>query len=356
MTKPNTLTVGIDLGDEYSQFCVLDPEDEVLEEGRIRTTEAAFRMRFKAFKPCLTVMEVGTHSPWVSRLLESLGHKCLVANPAVLHRKGRRKSDRVDAQKLARRGRSDPQDLEPIQHASAEIQAEMAILHSRRSLMETRTKLINRCRGLVKSWGERLPKCDADYFAKRMPALIPPQLDPAAAPLLQTIALLTVQIKDLDQQIKTLATGKYGEATLHMRQVRGVAELTALCFVLTIRQPQRFAKSRQVGPYLGMTRRQDQSGESDVEHSISKAGNEYMRQLFVQAAHHVLERGPDTDIKRWGLHLAAGGKRAKRRAVIAVARKLAVLLHHLWLTSQDYVPLREEAEQMHQSSFSHPVA
>jgi transposase len=349
MTKPNTLTVGIDLGDEYSQICVLDPEDEVLEEGKIRTTEAAFRTRFEALKPCLAVMEVGTHSPWVSRLLDSLGHKCLVANPAVLHRKGRKKSDRVDAEKLARRGRSDPEDLEAIQHASAEIQADMAMLHSRRSLIETRTKLINRCRGLVKSWGERLPKCDADYFAQKMPPLIPPQLASALTPLLRTIALLTVEVKELDKQIKALATGKYGAATLHMRQVRGIAELTALGFVLTIRQPERFAKSRQVGPYLGMTRRQDQSGESDVEHSISKAGNEYLRQLFVQAAHYVLERGPDSDIKRWGLHLAAGGKRAKRRAVIAVARKLAVLLHHLWITGQDYVPLREEGEKMQTS-------
>lgn len=355
MTKGNTLTVGIDLGDEYSQICVLDPEDEVVEEGRIRTTEAAFRRRFEALKPCLTVMEVGTHSPWVSRLLDSLGHKCLVANPAVLHRKGRKKNDRVDAEKLARRGRSDPKELEPIQHASAEIQADMAIVHSRASLIEARTKLINRCRGLTKSWGARLPRCDADYFARRVPAFVPAELEPAVAPLLQTIAFLTAQIKELDSQIEALANDKYGQETKQMRQVKGIGALTSLCYVLTLRDPQRFARSRAVGPYLGLTRRQDQSGQSDVEHSISKAGNVYLRQLLVQAAHHVLERGPDTDIKRWGLRLAAGGKRAKRRAVVAVARKLAVLLHHLWQTGQDYVPLREE-EQMKEGSLSHSTA
>lgn len=355
MTKGSRLTIGIDLGDEYSQVCVLDVEGEVVEEGKIRTTEAALRARFGAMQPALTVLEAGTHSPWTSRLLQELGHECLVANPAVLHRKGGKKSDRLDAERLARRGRSDPKELEPIEHASAEIQADMAIVHSRRSLMEARTKLVNRCRGLVKSWGERLPKCDADSFARRAAAFVPSELETAVAPLLQTIALLTAQIKDLDKQIEALASGKYGEATTRMRQVKGVGPLTSLSFVLTIRSPGRFRKSRQAGPYLGLTRRQDQSGDMDAEHGISKAGNVYLRQLLVQSAHYVLGRGPETDIKRWGVHLAAGGKRAKRRAVVAVARKVAVLMHHLWLTGQDYVPLREE-EQMDQDSLSHGAA
>jgi transposase len=344
VTKSNTLTIGIDLGDEFSQVCVLDPEGEVIEEGKLRTTEEAFRRRFGALEPCLTVFEVGTHSPWLSRLLQSLRHECLVANPAILHQRGRRKSDRIDAEKLARRGRSQPQDLEPIQHASAEIQADMAIVHSRRSLVEARTKLINRSRGLVKSYGGRLPKCDADYFARRVGPSVPAELAPAVEPLLQTIGVLTEQIKTLDRQVEALAAAKYGGATEHMLEVKGIGSLTALCFALTIREPDRFRKSRQVGPYLGLTPRQDQSGERDVEHSISKAGNAYMRRLFVQSAHYVLERGPDTDLKRWGLLKAQGGKRAKRRAVVAVARKLAVLLHHLWLTGEEYVPLRKEVQ------------
>jgi len=335
-----TWTVGIDLGDEFSQFCVLDAEAEVIEEGKIRTTEAAFRGRFGSLEPCLTVMEVGTHSPWVSRLLEGLGHDCLVANPAVLHRKGRKKSDRIDAEKLARRGRSDREDLEPVRHAGAEIQADMAIVQTRRSLVEARTKLINRARGLVKSYGERLPKCDADYFAGKVVAFVPQALMPAVEPLLQVIGVLTTQIKSQDKQIEVLARRKYGEATKQLLQVGGVGELTALAYALTIRDPERFHKSRQVGPYLGLARKQDQSGEMDIEHGISKAGNVYLRVLLIQSAHYVLARGPDTDLKRWGLRLAQGGKRAKRRAVVAVARKLAVLLHHLWLTGQEYEPLR----------------
>lgn len=341
MTKANTLTIGIDLGDEYSQVCVLDAEGEVVEEGRVRTTEPAFRVRFDGLAPCLTVLEVGTHSPWISRLLESLGHACLVANPASLHQKGRKKSDKVDAQKLARWGRSDPEMLEPIRHAGAEIQVDMAIVHSRRCLVEARTKLINRARGLAKSYGGRLPKCDADYFSIKVRAFVPRELETAVEPLLQSVALLTEQIKHLEQQIEALAEGKYGEATRPMRQIKGVGALTALTFTLTLRDPQRFWQSRQVGAYLGMTRRQDQSGGSDPELSISKAGNVYLRQLLVQSAHYVLERGPDTDLKRWGLRKAQGGKNAKKRAVIAVARKLAVLLHHLWRAGSVYEPLRQ---------------
>jgi len=343
MAKANTLTVGIDLGDQFSQVCVLDEEGEVVEESKIRTTEEAFRRRLAGLEPVLAVMEVGTHSPWVSRLLGSLGHECLVANPASLHRKGRKKSDKIDAEKLARWARADPDMLEPVQHPGADIQADMAVVHSRRALVEARTKLINRTRGLVKSWGARLPRCDADYFCERVAPHVPPELRTAVEPLLATIASLTAQIGVLEEQIEGLAMKKYGEATKRLTQVKGVGTITALTYVLTLQQPERFARSRQVGPYLGLAPRLDQSGESEIEHRISKAGNVYMRLLLVQAAHHVLERGPDTDIKRWGLRKAEGGKRAKKRAVVAVARKLAVLLHHLWQSGEDYQPLRQTA-------------
>jgi transposase len=286
----------------------------------------------------------------VSRLLDGLGHECLVANPASLHRKGRKKNDKVDAEKLARWGRSDPEMLEPVRHASAEIQADMALVHSRRSLIEARTKLVNRARGLVKSYGERLPKCDTDVFAEKVRAYVPVDLQEAVAPLLDSIAALSLAIEALNQRVEELATGKYGEATAKQLQIKGVGPVTALTYVLTIRDPQRFWKSRQVGPYVGLTRRQDQSGNSDTERSISKAGNSYLRLLLVQSAHYILGPfGPDTDLRRWGLRKAEGGKKAKQRAVVAVARKLAVLLHRLWQTGEDYEPLRS-AKQQEQSA------
>jgi transposase len=340
-TSRSSLTVGIDLGDTYSQVCVLDADAEVIEEGRVRTTEAALRRRFAGLESCLTVMEVGTHSPWVSRLLEDLGHECLVANPASLHRRGRKKNDQVDAEKLARWGRSDPAMLEPVQHASADIQADMALIHSRRSLVEARTKLVNRVRGLVKSVGGRLPACDARSFPDKVNACVPEALRVAVEPLLRTVTSLSEEIAALDRQVDELADHKYGRATGAMRQVTGVGALISTTYVLTIRDPRRFPKSRQVGPYLGLTRRQNQSGESDPELGISKAGNEYLRQLLVNAAHYILGPfGPDTGLRRWGLRKAQAGRNAKMRAVVAVARKLAVLMHRLWLTGEVYEPLR----------------
>lgn len=344
MKQSSTLTYGIDLGDEFSHLCVLDSEGEVLEVGRLRTSEEGFRRRFTAMDAGLVVMEAGTHSPWASRLLEELGHECLVANPASLHHKNRKKNDRVDAEKLARWGRSDPELLEPIRHAGAELQADMAIVHSRRALVEARTKLINRARGLVKSYGGRLPRCDANYFAQRAAAAVPVPLQASVQPLLVSIGLLTQEITALEVRIRELVEGKYGEASRPMLQVAGVGPITALSYVLTIREPGRFHRSRQVGPYLGLTRRQDQSGESDPERPISKAGNSYMRVLLVQSAHYILQRGPDSDLRRWGLRKAEGSKSAKKRAVVALARKLAVLLHHLWQTGEDYVPLKQATD------------
>ena len=334
------LTVGIDVGDRYSRICVLDAEGEVMEAGFLMTEEAAFRRRFTGMEPCLTAMEASTHSPWLSRLIEDLGHECLVANPATLKGKNRKKSDKIDAEKLARWARSDPKLLEPIRHAGAEVQADMALIHSRRSLIEARTKLINRARGLVKSFGSRLPRCDADQFTRKVKDCIPEALGGPIEPLLRMIAGLTEEIDALDKRVKALAE-KYSQATVPLMQVDSIGPLIATTYALTVRDPARFRKSRQVGAYLGLTPRQQSSGQREPELSITKAGNVYLRKLLVNAANRVLGPfGSDCDLRRWGLKKAAGGKNAKKRAVVAVARKLAVLLHHLWLTGEKYEPLR----------------
>ena len=235
MKKSSTWTVGVDLGDEFSQVYVLDGDGEMVDEGRVRMAGESLCSRFSGLEPALVVMEVGTHSPWVSRLLEDLGHECLVANPASLYRKGRNKSDRIDAEKLARWGRADRDLLEPVRHASAEVQADMAIVQSRRSLIEMRTKLVNRCRGLVKSFGGRLPRCDTAYFEVKARPHVPAELAPALEPLLETIGDLNRRLKKLDEVIDALVTVKYATATGAMRQIKGVGPVTALTFVLTAR-------------------------------------------------------------------------------------------------------------------------
>jgi transposase len=112
--------------------------------------------------------------------------------------------------------------------------------------------------------------------------------------------------------------------------------------VLTVEDKDRFEKSRDVGCYVGLRPRRNDSGQSQPQLRITKEGDPYLRKMLVQGAQYILSRrGPDTDLKRWGLHLAQhGGKRAKKKAVVAVARKLGILLHRLWVTGEVYEPLR----------------
>lgn len=343
----NGMTVGLDLGDKYSQVCILDEEGEVIEEGQVRTTAEALRGKFGVMDPCRIVLEVGTHSPWVSRLLESAGHDCIVANPAALSsgKRRKKKSDKIDARKLARKGQSDPEELEPVQHRSEAMQLDMSLIMGRRALVRVRTSLINTARGLVKSYGGRLPTADAHYFPRKAQGHVPEQLQQAVGPLLSIIESLNSQIDAADKRVEELATVKYEADTAKMRQIGGVGSLISTAFVLVIQEPKRFQQSRQVGTYLGLAPGLVQSGEHKPEVGISKAGNAYMRELLLNGAHYILGPfGPDCDLRRWGLRKAMGGQQAKKRAAVAVSRKLAVLLHHLWLKDEDYKPLMAETE------------
>ena len=337
------LTVGVDLGDRWSRYCVLDDQGQVLEEDTIATTGQAFRKLFSDRPGARVVIEVGTHSPWVQRLLQELGHETITANPrhVRLIYGSRNKNDQLDAERLARLARVDPKLLHPIQHRGGTAQADRALLRSRNALVECRTKLVNHTRGIVKSIGGRLPSCSTSYFHKRVRKDVPDELKPALTPVLDTIAALTLKIQRLETRIERVASKRYPETVL-LRQVSGVGPLTALSFVLTVEDPNRFKSSRSIGPYLGLRPRQSQSGEQDPELRITKAGDTDLRRLLVGSAHYILGPfGPDTDLRRWGLALAARGKKnAKKRAVVAVARKLAVLLHRLWVTAEVYEPLR----------------
>ena len=338
------LTVGVDLGDRWSRYCVLDEDGQILEEDTIATTAQALRKRFGDLEASRVVIEVGTHSPWIQRLLQELGHETITAHTQSVRLiyGSRDKNDQLDAERLARLARVDPKLLHPIQHRGGTTQADRALLRSRNALVECRTKLVNHARGIVKSIGGRLPGCSTTYFHKRVREDVPDELKPALTPVLDTITKLTQQIQRLETRIERLAAKRYPETGL-LRQVSGVGALTALSFVLTVEDPERFKSSRAVGPYLGLRPRQSQSGDQDPELRITKAGDTDLRRLLVGSAHYILGPfGPDTDLRRWGLALADRGKKnAKKRAVVAVARKLAVLLHRLWVTAEVYEPLRK---------------
>jgi transposase len=342
-------TVGIDLGDQTSHYCILDEQGDVVSEGTLRTTERGFREQFQRMAHARIALETGTHSPWVSRYLEKLGHEVLVANARQVRiiYDNDRKTDKIDSRTLARLARVDKNLLHPIRHRSAGAQADLTVLRARAQLVSVRTNLINCVRGMVKSVGGRLPSASAEYFAKKVREQLPACISGALEPLLKEIEHLTVQIREYDQRIEELANTKYPRTEL-MRQITGVGVVTSLAFALTIDDPNRFHKSRDVGSYLGLRPKQSDSGSSKPQLSISKAGDHLVRQLLVNCAQYILGHwGPDCDLRRWGFSLMShGGKNAKKRAVVAVARKLAVLMHKLWVSGEVYQPLRQPIAAM----------
>lgn len=334
------VTIGLDLGDKMSQVCELDTRGAILCEGKVTTTPTALQRYFGGRERCRVVLEVGTHSPWVSRLLTECGHETLVANPSAMYGHGRRRhrNDRLDAQFLARQGRADVTLLHPIHHRGAKVQQHLALIRARDEIVRFRSGLINHVRGAVKSFGGRLPACSAEAFHKRAGAELPADLAPALQPMLETIADITRRIDAYDAAVEQLAA-TYPEVE-RLQQPSGVGRLTALTYVLLVEDPKRFKHSRTAGAYFGLVPRLDASSESSPQLRISKAGDALGRRLLVNAAHYVLGPfGPDCDLRRFGQAIAQrGGKNAKKRAVIAVARKLAVLLHRLWLSDTPYDP------------------
>jgi len=316
LSKVGMKTVGLDLGDRSSHFVVLDAEGQLVEEERVATRDQALRKRFSGCQRMRIALETGTHSPWVSRVLKECGHELIVANSRKLRLiyENRRKNDRVDAMYLARLARLDPQLLSPVEHRGPQAQKDLALLRSRDVLVEARTQLINHSRGLVKSVGQRLPRCSSEAFARKVLGAIPESLQPGLLPVLEMITSLTAQIKALDRRMDALADQVYPETKL-LRQVTGVASY--------------------------------KSGDSDPQMRITKEGDALLRRLLVVAAQYILGPfGPDTDLRRFGLRIAQrGGKNAKKRAVVAVARKLAVLLHHLWRSGEVYEPLYQETRK-----------
>jgi transposase len=343
------LTIGLDLGDRWSWYCVLDEAGNVVAEQRVSTTAKAMREVFGRMPPSRMALETGTHSPWVSRLLNELGQEVIVAHARNVRLIGesRCKDDRLDARTLARLARIDPQLLCPVQHRSAKAQADLTVIRARAGLVRARTALVNTARGLAKSYGERLRGGNVRNMNPEKAEGLSPELQAALEPLLAAAESLSERIREYNDQIEALAERSYPEVAL-LKQVKGVGTLIGLTFLLTLEDPHRFRKSRDVGCYLGLQPGRRNSGQSQPQMHISKEGDPYLRTLLVQGAQHILGPfGPDCDLRRWGLKLAErGGKNGKKRAIIATARKLAVLLHRLWVSGEVYEPLHNNKTMM----------
>ena len=329
------LTIGLDLGDRNSWYCVVDEAGQVQLEQCVRTNAKVLQEVFGPMPRSRIALEIGTHSPWISRLLSELGHEVIVANG-----ESRKKDDRLDAQTLARLARIDPELLYPVKHRSAQAHADLMMIRARASLVRTRTGLVNAARGLAKSYGERLRGCNVRNMDAEKAEGLSPELQRALEPLLAAIAEVSERIVEYNDRIEALAQASYPQVEL-LKQIKGVGTLIALTFLLTLEDPHRFPKSRDVGGYLGLQPGRRNSGASEPQLHISKEGDPSLRTLLVQGAQHILGPfGIDCDLRRWGLKLAErGGRNGKKRAIVATARKLAVLLHHLWVSGEVYEPL-----------------
>jgi transposase len=339
------VAVGIDVGDKNSQVCAKDASGAVVWEKKVRTTEAGFRGALGKLAPCRIVIEAGGQTRWIKACLETLGHEVKVADARKLRRifQSESKSDVRDARELAEEALWRWNRMSVVMLRSGKSQEKLAVLKARDVLVRARTAMVNVVRSVLKQEGVVVSKGSPEAFAKKAGPVVPEGLRAALDPVVRQIAALTEEIRGYDRRIET--AGSAEGAIRLLRTVTGVGPVTSAAFVWTLDDPGRFAKSRTVGAFLGLRPRRDQSGDTDKELPITKTGNGFLRRLLVGSAQYILGPfGPDTALRAWGLKLAGrGGKRAKRRAVVAVARKLSVILHRMWVTGEVYVPFPRRA-------------
>lgn len=304
--------IGVDLGDKKHAIFVTDKDGNILREFSITNRPQSLEQLAGEFPAARIAMEVGTHSPWISRLLENrLGCDVTVANARKLRAisDNDRKCDRHDARMPAKLLRIDPDLLHPIRHGSEQARQDLLSVKLRDTLVRSRVIAIGSLRASLKSLGVRLPSPSTSAFARQARVYLSehPEILASVEPMLQAIDEISAQIKHYDKTIARTAVEAYPE-TGCLQQIGGVGPLTALTFVLAMEDPWRFEDPRDVGAWLGLVPHRDQSGISDKQLSITKAGNRYLRTLLVQCAQYIPGQwGPDCDLRRQGLKLAARG-------------------------------------------------
>lgn len=333
------VTIGLDLGDKKHSVCVLDGRGEIVAQRKLPNQREALRELIGEFPEATVAMEAGMHSPWISRLFKELGCEVIVANPRKVRAisQNERKSDERDAEMLARLARVDTSLLHPIEHGSEEAQQHLLSLKLRDSLVRTRVNLISSIRFTLKSLGYDIKNTSSASFHKQVMKEVPASCLGAISPLLAVLGNIAVQVKELEDNIARLIRERYPQAQ-RLQQIEGVGPITSLYFVLKVGDPSRFNNVREIGAYLGLCPRRDQSGGTDKQLRISKCGDTYLRCLLVNAAQYLLGPfGPPCALKDYGVRLQGGGTaREKKRAVVAVARKLAVLMMSLWKNGSEY--------------------
>ena len=336
--------IGIDIGDKVNFTCILNNKGEVLVNKEIPNNKAAMKEYFDGIEKASIAIEAGTHSPWIEKLLVAIGHDVFVCNPRelVAVTQNIKKSDKKDPEILAGMLLTGKHLLKQVFHAREDAMRDFLLIKSRRALVKARTILINNSRGVVKTFGERIsPGLTADAFHKYAGETLKKETFEKIEDLVEVIGKATEHILKYEKDIETLIKNKYPAAQL-LQSINGVGPLTSLAFVLTIDDPKRFEHSRDVGAFLGLVPRRDQSGDIDKQLPITKAGSKLLRSLLLNCANYILsEKGEDNQIKRFGLKIRGDGtsKSKVNKAKVAVARKLSVIMHQMWISNKPFASI-----------------
>ena len=360
MDKAYYTTIGMDVSDRKTQVCVMaktGATPKIVMETTIPTTKdglAKFLSTQDGAAP--VAFETGMHCRWMSEVAEGMGFKVYVANPCRLRMitESKTKNDVNDARMLARIALSDPGLLHPVKLRGPEHQKMLNLHEMRNLLVKQRTGIVVQLRAIAKSMGFRIAKCQAAGFHNLDRKAWPEGFRDIAWPMLKNLEQLAVTIKTYEKQIRELAeTPTFKAQVERLMEIRYVGLFVATGFIaVTGGDMDRFEKPRDIGPWLGVTPRQDQSGDIDRQCHITKAGSKMLRWKLAECAQRVLQKNSaDTDLKVKGLRICArGGKIAKGKSITAVARGLAVLMvAMLKKPNEQYVPLSDaKAKELEQ--------
>lgn len=328
--------VAIDLHDEYSQICVMSTEREVLAEVKVPTRRAALSDFFRQRERSRVIFEAGPHALWVGELLGELGHEVVACHPrrVRLIAESRNKNDRVDAELLARLSLSDLELIRPIQQRTRKTLEQRSIVRCRASLVETQKRLRTMLRGLIKPFGVRLSAGKKRALIEAAATELPPLTRQSVDAILKTLQTIATQLHALNEAVERLAAEH--PAATRLQSIPGVGPLVAISYVHAIEDPARFA-SCDIGPYLGLTpSNRSSAGKKLGPKDRGRPGNPYVRSLLVQAAWTLMNSRSESDLARWGRGLIE--RIGAKKAAMAVARKLATVMHHLWLHEEDFRP------------------
>ena len=344
----HTRTIGIDLGSRKSVFCVLDSSGEIASEGTIAMKRSTVETFFSTQPQSRVVLEASGSSRWTAQVAKAAGHEVIIGNPRKLQliTKSYDKCDGNDSFKLADLGQVRPRLLSPVRLRTDKSHDVRMHQRVRSQLIEIRTSLVNLVRGCARSSGEALPSCSTTTFVKVCEKHLSAEHQRILGPALEQLRAVRAQIVKVDKETARLGEDVFPESCI-LRQVAGVGPVLSLAFASAIDDPTCFDDSRSVGAYFGLAPKSRQSGNKSPQLRISKQGDPEVRRLLVSAATYILGPfGPDCDLRRFGERIrASGSQAAKAKARIAVARRLAVLLHRLWVTGEVYEPFHNQPNE-----------